>query len=67
MSIVKDIYACIDDARKLVLSETVKHVDRVYQVTIYNISKRHVKLHYVPSEKMVVNFFTKNSVANEFA
>lgn len=67
VSIAKDKKACILDARNPMLSEISKDVDLTYQSIIDNISKSHLKQHYVTSKSMVAELFTSNPGRATFA
>lgn len=67
VSISKDSQAFILNARNQVLSEMYKHFNLKYQYIIDNISKGHVKLHYVPSGSMVVDVFSIDLARTKFA
>lgn len=60
VSIAEDNQACIREAKNPGSSELSKHIDVKFQFLVDNIQKGIVDIHYVPTENMAADLFTKN-------
>jgi len=66
ISIGEDNQSCISDAKSPVLSSYSKHVDIKYRYLVQNIENGNIGIHYVPTDEMIADAFTKNLTNSKF-
>lgn len=59
MSIAEDCQACITEATRPIILDLSKHIDFKFRFLVDDIRKESVKIHYVRSEDMRADLFTK--------